>query len=89
MGTNPVTQRGLPPMNTTLGGNRGRKMPHAGGRVFCLEGDEAENLTTTVLGTLLVKHLYAHVLFDSGATHSFVNPIFAKKLASKPNEMDV
>jgi len=24
-----------------------------------------------------------------GATHSFINPIFAKKLASKPNEIDV
>jgi len=30
-----------------------------------------------------------HVLFDLGAKHSFVNPVFAKKLASKPDEMDV
>jgi len=54
-----------------------------------LEGDEAENLTITVSGTLLIKHLYAHVLFDSGATHSFVNPVFVKKLTNKPSEMDV
>jgi len=57
--------------------------------VFCLEGEEAENPTATVSGTLLINHLYTHVLFDSRATHSFLNPIFAKKFASKPDEMDV
>jgi len=87
MGNNPVTQRGRPLINTTSGGNRGGKRAQAGGRVFYLEGDEVENLTTTVSGTLLIKHLYAHILFDSGATHSFVNPSFAKKRASKPSEM--
>ena len=76
-------------MNTAAGGQRGGKRPQAGGRVFCLEGDEVEDPTNTVLGTLLINHLYTHVLFDSGAAHSFVNHIFAKKLASKPNEMDV
>ena len=48
-----------------------------------------ENPTATVSGTLLINHLCAHVLFNSGATHSFVNPSFAKKLASKHSEMDV
>ena len=57
--------------------------------MFCLEGDEVEDPTNTVSGTLLINHLYAHVLFDSGATHSFVNPAFAKELASKPSEMNV
>ena len=60
-----------------------------GGRVFYLDGEEIENPTAIVSGTLLINNPYAHVLFDSGATHSFVNPIFAKKLASKPNEIDV
>jgi len=54
-----------------------------------LEGEEAEDPTTTVLGTLLVRHLYARVLFDFGATHSFVNHEFTKKLAIKPNEMNI
>jgi len=76
-------------MNTASGSNRGGKRLRAGGRVFSLEGEEAEDPTVTVSGTLLIKHLYAHVLFDSGSTHSFVNPIFAKKLASRPDEMDV
>ena len=76
-------------MNTTSGSNRGGKRPQAGGRVFSLEGEEAEDPTVIVSGTLLIKHLYAHVLFDAGATHSFVNPAFAKVLASKPSEMNV
>ena len=88
-GANSVPQRGRPPVNTAPGGNRGGKRPQAGGRVFSLAGGEAEDLTATVSGTLLIKHLNAHVLFDSGATHSFVNPSFAKKLANKPSEMDV
>ena len=45
--------------------------------MFCLEGEEVENPTATVSGTLLVNHIYIHVLFDSGATHSIVNPVFA------------
>jgi len=63
--------------------------PQAGGRVFYLEGEEEENPTATISSTLAINHLYAHVLFNSCATHSFVNLVFAKKLASKPDEMDV
>ena len=33
-----------------------------------------------VTGTLLVKANSAKVLFDSGATHSFISAIFAKSL---------
>jgi len=57
--------------------------------VFSLRGEEAEDTTVAVSGTLLIKRLYALVLFDSGATYSLVNPAFAKKLANKPSEMDV
>ena len=53
-----------------------------------MEGEEAEDPTATMSSTLLVDHLYACVLFDFGATHSFVNPELAKKLAGKPDEMD-
>ena len=84
-GANPILSRGRPPVNATSRASRGGKRPQAGGRVFSLEGEEA----ATVSGTLLINHFYAHVLFDSGATHSFVNPVFAKKLASRPDEMDV
>ena len=37
--------------------------------------------TTAVTGTLLVDKMKARVLFDSGATHSFILPYFAKILA--------
>ena len=57
--------------------------------MFSLEGEEAEDPTVTVSGTLLIKHLYAHVLFDSSATHSFVNHAFVKERASKSSEMNV
>jgi len=67
MGANLVTQRGRPPTNAALGGNRGGKRPQAGGRVFYLEVEEVENPTATILGTVFINHLYAHVLFDSGA----------------------
>jgi len=89
MGANLVTQRGRPPTNAASEGNRGGQRPQAGGRIFYLEGEEVENSIPTVSSVLLINHLYTHILFDSGATHSFVNPAFAKKLASKPNEMDV
>ena len=42
-----------------------------------------------MLGILLVNHLYTHILFDYGITHSFINPKFAKKHTDKPDEMDI
>ena len=51
-----------------------------------MEGD----FTKTTPGTLPINHLYAHNLagFVFDVTQPFINPGFAKKLASKPNEMD-
>ena len=70
-GNNPVSQGGRPPTNATLGRNRGGKRPQIGGRVFSLRGEEARDPTIAVSGILLIKHLYTHVLFDSGATYSY------------------
>jgi len=58
--------------------------------VYCLEAgeEEPEDPYTVVLGTLLVSHLFTRVLFDGGATHSFISPIATKKLACKIDEMD-
>jgi len=50
--------------------------------------EEAEDLKVIVTGTLLINYLHAHVLFDSGVTHSFINPKFVKELACKSEEMD-
>ena len=49
--------------------------------MFTLNPQEVHASTTAVTGTLLVDKLKARVLFDSGATHSFVSPYFVKTLA--------
>ena len=51
------------------------------GRVFTLNPQEVNASTTAVTGTLLVDKVKARVPFDSGATHSFISPYFAKTLA--------
>jgi len=42
-----------------------------------------------VLGTFIVNTLPTTVLFDVGATHSFINPITANQMACALEEMDV
>ena len=51
------------------------------GRVFTLNSQEVHASTTVVTGTLFVDKLKARVLFDSGATHSFISSYFVKTLA--------
>jgi len=89
VGNNPIVQRGCPPAGASFGGNRSNKKPQAGGRVFCLEGEETGDPTNTVSGTLLINHLYTRILFDSCTTHSFVNYEFANKLVNKSDEVDI
>ena len=50
------------------------------GWVFALTDEEASKTPTVVTGTLLIDNCYAKVLFDSGATHSFISSSFAKSL---------
>ena len=50
------------------------------GRVFALTDEEAQKTLTVVAGTLLVNGNSAKVLFDYGATHSFISTDFAKSL---------
>ena len=49
--------------------------------MFILDLQEGHASTTVVIGILLVDKLKAKVLFDSGATHSFISSYFAKTLA--------
>ena len=51
------------------------------GRVFTINPQDVQASNTAVAGTLLIDRVKARVLFDSGATHSFVSPYFANKLA--------
>ena len=48
--------------------------------MFVLIDEEAPETPTVVTGTLLIDNCYAKVLFDSGATHSFISSNFVKSL---------
>ena len=48
--------------------------------MFALTEEEAQEAPTIVTGTLLITGSYAKVLFDFGATHSFISHIFANSL---------
>ncbi|XP_073022270.1 uncharacterized protein [Primulina eburnea] len=49
-------------------------------RVFEMTEEEADASNDVVAGTILISHLPAYVLFDCGATHSFISKRFARKL---------
>ena len=46
-------------------------------RAFVLNPQDAQVSSTVVIGTLTICSRQALVLFDLGATHSFVSPSFA------------
>ena len=60
------------------------------GRVHANHVDlnEAQDHPSTVMGTLLVNSVPASVLFDSGASHSFMSEDFAYKHDVKCEEMN-
>ncbi|XP_023748610.1 uncharacterized protein LOC111896873 [Lactuca sativa] len=66
-----------------MGFNDSRPMkteaPEVKSRVFQLNTEEARVAQDVVTGTFLVNGLFAHVLFDSGATPSFVSLSLGKK----------
>jgi len=82
--------RGRPPAPSPAQWTRNNK-PQAGGCVYCLEAEEDgdEDPHTVTTGTLLVNAVPITVLFDAGATHSFVNPITAARMACDFEDLDV
>ncbi|XP_028110668.1 uncharacterized protein LOC114309173 [Camellia sinensis] len=50
------------------------------GRVFALVPGDVQNAATVVSGTFIVHGHSAHVLFDSGSTHSFMSKLFTPNL---------
>ncbi|KAI3769854.1 hypothetical protein L6452_00968 [Arctium lappa] len=57
------------------------------GRDFNMTATEAEEVPDVVAGTFLVNSTRARVLFDSGATCSFISPTFARCLGLKPKRL--
>ncbi|XP_073030620.1 uncharacterized protein [Primulina eburnea] len=53
-------------------------------RVFAITQEEADDANDVVAGTIFVNEMPAYVLFDSGATHSFISKRFTKKLGLTP-----
>ena len=50
--------------------------------------ENVENFPIIVTSIMFVYENPAHVLIDSGATHSFINPILAKKLGELLSILD-
>jgi len=71
--------------------NKNSRKPQAGGRVYCIETEEDvnEDPHDVVSSTFLVNTLPTRSSFDAGATHSFMNPATAERLACLLDEMDV
>ncbi|KAK2455122.1 hypothetical protein QL285_002607 [Trifolium repens] len=57
-------------------------------RVFALTRQDAQASNAVVTGILSICSQDAHVLFDPGATHSFVSLWFAPRLGKKSSSLD-
>ncbi|KAJ1438716.1 Zinc finger, CCHC-type [Sesbania bispinosa] len=72
-------------------GSGGRGQAQAGrgqARVFAMTRQDAQASNTVVTGILCICSRDAHVLFDPGATHSFVSLSFATQLGKSPSSLD-
>ncbi|XP_073271009.1 uncharacterized protein [Primulina huaijiensis] len=86
-----IAQCTLPdPRNGPAGGTTPNKSkenkPNA--RVYAITQEEADNSNDVVAGTILINNIPAYVLFDCGATHSFMSKRFAKKLGAKSDNLE-
>ncbi|XP_057545909.1 uncharacterized protein LOC130824905 [Amaranthus tricolor] len=68
--------------NNSNNGNGGRTF---NGRLHVMSKSEAESDANIVTGTFLVNSKPAFVLFDSGASHSFLSKSFIEKHSFKPS----
>ncbi|KAJ9548055.1 LOW QUALITY PROTEIN: hypothetical protein OSB04_020598 [Centaurea solstitialis] len=71
------------------GGERKNEPVRVKGRAYQMVTAEAEETPEVVTGTFLVNSFCANVLFDTGATYSYVSPLCAGKLGIKPKKLNV
>ncbi|XP_073291041.1 uncharacterized protein [Primulina huaijiensis] len=57
-------------------------------RVYALTQEDADNSNDVVAVTMLINKIPAYVLFDCGATYSFMSKRFSKKLGTKPDNLE-
>ncbi|XP_073119688.1 uncharacterized protein [Henckelia pumila] len=53
-------------------------------RVFAINQEESDDANDVVAGTIMINQFTAYVLFDCGATHSFISKRFSKNLRLEP-----
>ena len=76
-----ATGRGFAQPSTSQQAGRGQA------RVFTLTPQDAQASNAVVTGTISVCYCDARVLFDPGATHSFITLVFTLKVACHPSRM--
>ncbi|KAI3709008.1 hypothetical protein L2E82_38691 [Cichorium intybus] len=76
------------PLRITDGRKGQAGTEHARGRAFQLTAEEVKATSKVVAGTFHVNSITGLVLFDSGATHSFVSVIFGEHLGREVERLD-
>ncbi|XP_073119676.1 uncharacterized protein [Henckelia pumila] len=72
-------------MGSNVGATPGKpKENKPNARVFSITQEKADDANDVVAGTILINQFPAYVLFDCGATHSFISKGFSKKLRLEP-----
>ncbi|XP_074289104.1 uncharacterized protein LOC141614244 [Silene latifolia] len=73
-------------------GSQGNMVQRQGlvpGRVYVMNAQEAEHSNDVVTGNILFNSTPVSVLFDTGATHSFISHSLSKKLKLVPSKPDI
>ncbi|GKV51438.1 hypothetical protein SLEP1_g58096 [Rubroshorea leprosula] len=64
------------------------KKPRVQGKVFAITEQQAQNTPTVIKGKIPISFGNAHVLIDSGSTHSFVSPKYVPFLHVEHETLD-
>src|SRR6185503_4042863 len=75
----PVSGANRVPVGSNNKGNNANQQPYGRARVNHINAQEAQGAQGVVLGECLVSSTLATVLFDSGASHSFISSNFVDK----------
>ncbi|XP_073136774.1 uncharacterized protein [Henckelia pumila] len=72
-------------MGSSVGATPGKpKENKPNSRVFAITQEEADDARDVMEGTIMINQFPSYVLFDCGATHSFISKRFSKKLRIEP-----
>ena len=82
-------QLALPSTDRNNQPNNNNARPYGRGQANHVDLNEAQDQHATVMGTLLVNSVPAAVLFDTGASHSFISEDFAFMHGIKYEEMHI